>query len=358
MLRFIVVAVVALGLFAGSAGPARAQLFERVKPDHLNKKLAGRVVDHTANHGQDNRIDSPILGQKRDLYVYLPPGYDPAIAYPLVLFLHFADVDEHDFLDPRGLKLLDGMIQRGEFPPAVVACPDGTLEGKNRFSSKHSFYMNGRGGRFEDHVIQEVIPFLTRTYSIRPEREAHALLGSSAGGFGAMSLALKHREFFGAVATLGGPLNMLYDDQRGGYAANFDPSTYRERMIYDPDMIIARFYLGLWKNRAKKFLGPVYGEGPGVIDQIRQDNPADLLGSTGLGPGELAIYVNYPGKDNYNFDAQGQSFAWLARLRGVDVTLVEAPGERHTLRYFRSQERPAYLWLADHLLPPAPVPRG
>ena len=53
-----------------------------------------------------------------------------------------------------------------------------------------------------------------RTFSIRPEREAHALLGISAGGFGAMTIALarKHRDVFGTIATVGRPLNVRYDN--------------------------------------------------------------------------------------------------------------------------------------------------
>ena len=53
-----------------------------------------------------------------------------------------------------------------------------------------------------------------------------------------------------------------------------------------------------------------------MIAKVARDNPADLLLSTGLQPGELAMYVNYPGRDNYNFDAQDKSFAWLAAQRG------------------------------------------
>ena len=135
------------------------------------------MIDYTQNHGADRRIYSPILGRPRDLYVYLPPGYDPSVAYPLILFLHGADIDEHDFLDPGDLKALDWMISEGEIPAVIIAAPDGTYEGQNRMTSTHSLWVNGLGGRFEDHVVAEVVPFLMRTYSIRPEREGHALLG-------------------------------------------------------------------------------------------------------------------------------------------------------------------------------------
>jgi hypothetical protein len=346
--------VAALVIILWSALPARAQVFDLVNLERLNRKLCGRVIDYTWNHGQDRRLDSPILGRKRDLYVYLPPGYDPSVAYPLIVFLHGADIDEHAFLDPKDLKELDGMMARGEIQPAVIASPDGTYEGTNRILSTHSLWVNGLGGRFEDHVVQEVVPFLMTTYSIRPERQAHALLGISAGGFGAMGIALKHRDVFGVVATLGGPLNMLYHNCQGRYSDDFDPATYRERADYDPDEVIARYYLGLLRRKVKTFLRPVYGSGPDVIARIKRDNPADLLSSTDLRPGELAIYVNYPGRDNYNFDAQNQSFAWLAGLRGVDVTVGVVPRARHNLPYFEDAELPAYEWLGRQLLPPTP----
>ena len=245
--------VAALVLLASAVMPARAQVFDLVNLDHLNGKLHGRVIDFTQNHGADRRICSPILGRPRDLYVYLPPDYDPAVAYPLILFLHGADVDEHDFLDPGDLKALDQMITQGEVPPVIIAAPDGTYEGKNRITSTHSLWVNGLGGRFEDHIVGEIVPFLMRTYSIRPERDAHALVGVSAGGFGAMAIAIKHRDLFGAVATIGGPLNMRYDNSNGRYSDDFDPATYRERTEYDPDMIIARYYFGLLRRRVKKY---------------------------------------------------------------------------------------------------------
>jgi enterochelin esterase-like enzyme len=109
------------------------------------------VVDYTKSRGADRRIFSPILGRPRDQYVYLPPGYDPRRAYPLVLYLHMAAVDEHYFV---GSAMLDDLIVRGEVPPVVVACLDGSYGGRDLLREKHSFYLNGLGGRFEDHVFQ------------------------------------------------------------------------------------------------------------------------------------------------------------------------------------------------------------
>ena len=344
--------VPALLLLVATAAPARAQVFNWVNLDHLNSKLRGRVIDFTENHGSDRRIYSPILGRPRDLYVYLPPGYDPSVAYPLTVILHGAHIDEHAFLDPGVLKTLDRMMSQGDVPPTVIAAPDGTYEGKNWFTCSHSLWVNGLGGCFEDHIVAEILPFLMRTFSVRPEREAHALLGISAGGFGAMTIALKHRDVFGTVATVAGPLNVRYDNCQGRYDDDFDPGTYRERTEYDPELIIARYYLRLVRRRAKAYFEPVYGAGPAVGGKVARDNPYDVLSTTHLRPGELAIYINYPSRDNYNFDAQDQSFAWLAARRGVAIDVAEFPGAEHNLGYIQRAEPPAFLWVGRHTRPP------
>ena len=83
---------------ARSPGTARA-----------NRRLYGQLVDYSRNHGRDNRLWSPALGQKHDMYVYLPPGYDPCQRYPLVLWLHGFAQDEISFL-PRSSRPWTGPL--------------------------------------------------------------------------------------------------------------------------------------------------------------------------------------------------------------------------------------------------------
>src|SRR5262249_41194879 len=154
----------------------------------------------------------------------------PARAYPLVVYLHLGYVDEHTFLGWDRVGELDRLIQSGLLPPAGGAIPDGLIDGENRFNSPHSLFLNGLHGPVEDHLLFEVLPFVASRYSIRPEREAHALLGISAGGLGAASLALRHPDRFGAVATIAAPLNLRYTTCRGDSREDFDPSSYRWKM--------------------------------------------------------------------------------------------------------------------------------
>lgn len=350
-MRYTIAVLVALVI----APHARAQYLSHVNLDSVNRRLAGHVVDYTKNHGHDRRLFSPILGRPRDLYVYLPPNYDPSRSYPLIVYLHMASVDEHYFVGSRFLDDLDGLIRCGKVPPVVVACPDGTYGGRDLICETHSLFINGDGGRFEDHVVQEVIPFVTSNYAIRPERQAHALLGTSAGGFGAMSLAIRHRDTIGAVATLAGPLNLRYSNIDGDYFEDFNPATYRWKTGYDPDEVIGAFYCGLRKVHARRYISPVFGEGDEAVARIIRTNPADLIFSTDLRAGELDIYVHYGGRDEYNFDAQDESFAWLAAQKGVPITLARDPDGTHGIRYFRDNLPCAFLWLGQHLLPPSPL---
>ena len=332
-------------------GSARGQFRSRVDLDRVRHRIDGRLVDYTHNHGADHRIVSPILGRPRDLYVYLPPGYRPDRAYPLLLYLHPGYVDEHYFLGDKQVVLIDKLIRRGELPPLVVACPDGLIDSENVRGAAHSLFVNGVDGRFGDHLLGEVLPFVEANYSIRPDRAGHAILGLSAGGFGALSLGIRHRDRFDAVATLAAPANLRYDDRRGGSRADFDPSTYRWKAEYDPDEVVGAFYLGARKVPASKYVEPVFGTGPAVAGRIAALNPADLLFGTDLRPGELALYLNYPGRDSFNFDAHAESFAWLAASRGVRVELARDPCNSHSIFYFRANHRPALEWIGRRLAP-------
>jgi S-formylglutathione hydrolase FrmB len=330
-----------------------AAFAQRVTPDHvdrLNALLAGRLLDFTHNHGQDHRRYSCILRQPRDLYVYLPPGYAPSRAYPLVLWLHGAFGDEHIFLDQSELQYLDDLIRRGCAPPMIVACPDGTYCGENQLGAAHSLFLNGAGGAVQDHLLHEVLPFLTAGFSVAAERERHALVGVSAGGTGAMNLLLTRPEFFGAAASIAGAVNLRYGNVQGDYLADFNPATYRWKTAYRSEEVIAQYWGGLIEIPAGRFIEPVFGRGPDVVPRVIQQNPADLL-FLQPPPLETPILLCFGGRDQFNMDAQGASFAWLAESQGVTVEVCHDPHGDHTGDYFIRAQRQVWRWLGKRLAP-------
>ena len=66
--------------------------------------------------------------EKRDLYVYLPPGYTPDKKYPLGIFLHGNSQDEQFFIT-KPVQLFDEAIACGKLPPVIVVAPDGSIPG-------------------------------------------------------------------------------------------------------------------------------------------------------------------------------------------------------------------------------------
>ena len=62
-------------------------------------------------------------------------------------------VDEQFFAGAPCIEELDRLIYRGEVPPVIVASPDATDSGENQRRQPHSLFINGCGGRFEDHIL-------------------------------------------------------------------------------------------------------------------------------------------------------------------------------------------------------------
>lgn len=294
----------------------------------LNRQLAGQVHDYTANHGPDRRIHSPSLDQKRDLYVYVPPGYDPAKRYPLMIWLHGLAQDETSFL--QIIPTLDREMVAGRLPKCIIAAPDGTTRGRASLREPPSLYLNSPLGRYEDFVIYDVWNHVVTAYPIRPEREAHVLAGASMGAFGAYNLGIKYRSDFAVLVGVLPPLNLRYADARGRTDGDFNPATMNWLTEYRPDATVARFGpLGVVAIRQRQIIAPVFGEGPGVIARVAAENPAEMLYAKDVKPGELEMFAGYGERDEFNFDAQTESFAALARGKGLTVHTVMVPGGKH-----------------------------
>ncbi|HEX8955556.1 MAG TPA: alpha/beta hydrolase-fold protein [Burkholderiaceae bacterium] len=167
----------------------------------------GRVVIETIDSAvlQGNAMGDPA---RRELPVYLPPGYDsdPGRRYPSAYVLAG--------FTGRGLALLndtwgdetlpqrlDRLINSGRMQPMIVAMPD------CRTRLGGSQYINSSAtGRYEDYLIEELVPFVDACFRTRPDRTQRAVLGKSSGGYGAIIQAMRHPEVFGLAASHSGDL--------------------------------------------------------------------------------------------------------------------------------------------------------
>lgn len=160
------------------------------------------VVDRVRSKAlEGNPLGDPV---ERDLYIYLPPGYsESSHSYPVLLaVVGFTGTGGSLFnVDPLGEDLkhrLDRLILTGKCPPVIVAAPDCfTRLGGNQ-------YINSTAtGRYEDYLIEEIIPFVKRRY-----RAARwGVFGKSSGGYGSIVLGMRHPEVFNALADHSGDSN-------------------------------------------------------------------------------------------------------------------------------------------------------
>jgi enterochelin esterase family protein len=97
---------------------------------------------------------------------------------------------------------LDRLIAAHQVQPIIVVLPDCfTKYGGSQ-------YINSEGtGRYEDYLIQELVPYIDQHYSTIPERERRGVAGKSSGGYGAIMLGMRHPEIFGAVACHSGDMH-------------------------------------------------------------------------------------------------------------------------------------------------------
>ncbi len=356
--RFLAAAV--LAVLAAETGRADFQ-WPRIgiagRLERVNRTLAGQVLDFTHNHGCDRRIYSPALGTRRDLYLYLPPGYDGRTAFPAMIWMHGIGQDEKDFLDL--VQVYDDGIRNGQMPPLVIVAPDGSIRGRASLIQNGSFYVNSEAGRFEDYIIRDVWAFVRRNFAVRPEREAHVLAGVSMGGFGAYNLGIKHRGEFGQIVGIMPPLDLRYVDCHGRYFANYDPNCVAYRSELRPRETIGRFY-GVVRVQSRQLLGPLLGRrNPRAIDFIAAENPVEMLGRYDVKPDEFGMFVGYGTEDEFNIDAQVEHFVDVACRRGIRPTVVRVPGGRHNRKTGLAMFPALARWMTDRLsgyTPPAYVP--
>jgi enterochelin esterase-like enzyme len=153
------------------------------------------------------RIESRILEGNalgdptaRDLHLYVPPGHDPKRPSPAILMLTgFTGTGAMHFnIDPLTENLeqrLDRLIAAGTCPPVVVAAPDCfTRVGGSQYINSAAI------GRYEDHLIDEVMPLVGRHVAVG----RWGVMGKSSGGYGAMILAMRRPDVFAALADHSG----------------------------------------------------------------------------------------------------------------------------------------------------------
>ena len=156
-------------------------------------------------------FESSYLPDKRNVIVYLPPGYDrePGRTYP-VMYMH----DGQNLFDPRTAFIpgqtwrvreqADEAILEGAVEPLLIVGIYNTGDRRlAEYTPERDWQMGGgEAANYGLLLTRELMPWIARRYRVRTDRESTGLGGSSLGGLVTFYLGLRHAEYFGRLAVL------------------------------------------------------------------------------------------------------------------------------------------------------------
>lgn len=162
---------------------------------------AGRIIEAKipAPSLKGNLLGDPT---EQNIIVYLPPSYEeaPAKRFPTLYLLHGYTGSNKSWINPDGLNLqplMNELIKSGRVQEMILVAPNGW----NAY--KGAFYTNSTvNGNWEDYIYRDVVQYVDSNYRTIARAESRGIAGHSMGGYGALTLAMKHPDVFGAVYAL------------------------------------------------------------------------------------------------------------------------------------------------------------
>ena len=167
---------------------------------------SGKIVTDTITSQslKDNKLGDP---DTRNITLYLPPSYGNSNKfYSVIYLLHGFGGDERSFVNEvselLAILLIDSAIDSGILKEIIIVMPNA----KTKYGG--SYYLNSElTGKYEDYIAGELVSFIDSKYRTIHNRSGRAIAGASMGGYGSMTLGMKHPDNFVAIASLSPPLS-------------------------------------------------------------------------------------------------------------------------------------------------------
>ncbi|WP_411347138.1 alpha/beta hydrolase [Paenibacillus sp. WLX2291] len=141
-------------------------------------------------------IQSRHLGESRTLRIYLPPGYNELLSYPVI----YCQDGEEFFNFGRIATYANQLILDDNIEPFIVVGVE--VNTKIRTQEYAPF-----GSRFDAYTAcfaEEIIPYIEGKYPVRTSADERILAGDSLGGSVSMHLALLYPQLFQRIISLSG----------------------------------------------------------------------------------------------------------------------------------------------------------
>lgn len=143
---------------------------------------------------------APSVGLTLKYTIVLPEDYgkNTAKRYPVVYLLHGHTGNYTSWITYAGLP-----TELANAYDCLIVLPDGG----NSWYVNWSGQTDGKPHRWENMLVQDLIPHVDRNFSTKADPTHRSLGGLSMGGFGALAVGLKNPQLFGFVASTAGAID-------------------------------------------------------------------------------------------------------------------------------------------------------
>jgi enterochelin esterase-like enzyme len=159
-------------------------------------------VEHVVVHGDslsgNLNGDSP----ERDVFVYLPPGYDSNASqrYPVVYLLHGYGLQAERWMS---LFTIEADANAAMVGPRAAARPMIIVNPSAYSRFDGSFYSSSvTAGNWEGFIADDLVRYVDSHYRTLAQRESRGLAGHSMGGYGTLRIGMKRPDVFAALYPL------------------------------------------------------------------------------------------------------------------------------------------------------------
>jgi enterochelin esterase-like enzyme len=180
----------------------------------------------------------------RTTEVYLPPHYSVSRRYPVLYLLHGFWGAPSSFVVSLNLAdVADSLIQSGAARPFIAVMPPGGLP----VGTKKQRTASEWAGVWEDYVVRTVVPWTDSHLPTERSAAGRTIAGVSAGGFGAVDIALRHLALFSKAESWEG----YFTPFRDGPLAHASAAMLA---AHDPTLLVRRHAAAVRTHALRFFL--------------------------------------------------------------------------------------------------------
>ncbi len=161
------------------------------------------IVRDDIPHGKIDTVtyDSKTVGASRKALIYTPPGYSKDKKYPVLYLLHGIGGDEKEwFNNGHPEVILDNLCAEKKVEPMVVVLPNGrAMKDDRAVGNIYDGVKVQAFATFEKDLLNDLIPFVEKTYPVIKDRDHRAIAGLSMGGGQSLNFGLGNLDQFAWV---------------------------------------------------------------------------------------------------------------------------------------------------------------